>query len=124
MEQVDLQQRRGEWIVEFNFTVPGWAGVRDSKLGDASPVLVFNARGIDALISWREKPGKVRRPDAVGGTRSSGNGACVEVARLHSATAMRDSKDPAGPALTSAPLSGLRSPPGYMPASSAEPPPR
>lgn len=37
--------------VEFNFTVPGWAGVRDSKLGDASPVLVFNARGIDALIA-------------------------------------------------------------------------
>lgn len=33
-------------------------------------------------------------------TRSSGNGACVEVARLHSATAVRDSKDPAGPALT------------------------
>jgi hypothetical protein len=33
-------------------------------------------------------------------TRSSGTGQCVEVARLHSATAVRDSKDPAGPALT------------------------
>jgi predicted secreted Zn-dependent protease len=32
-------------------------------------------------------------------TRSSGDGACVEVATLHSATAVRDSKDPAGPAL-------------------------
>jgi Domain of unknown function (DUF397) len=32
-------------------------------------------------------------------TRSSGNGACVEVATLHSATAVRDSKHPAGPAL-------------------------
>ena len=37
--------------VEFNFTVPGWAGVRDSKLGDASPVLMFNARETDALIA-------------------------------------------------------------------------
>ncbi|TKG61530.1 DUF397 domain-containing protein [Prauserella endophytica] len=37
--------------VEFNFDLPGWAGVRDSKLGDASPVLVFNAREIDALIA-------------------------------------------------------------------------
>ena len=33
-------------------------------------------------------------------TRSSGTGQCVEVATLHSATAVRDSKDPAGPALT------------------------
>jgi hypothetical protein len=36
-------------------------------------------------------------------TRSSGDGACVEVANLHSATAVRDSKDPAGPALTFTP---------------------
>jgi predicted secreted Zn-dependent protease len=36
-------------------------------------------------------------------TRSSGNGACVEVATLHSATVVRDSKDPAGPALTFTP---------------------
>lgn len=33
-------------------------------------------------------------------TRSSANGQCVEVATLHGATAVRDSKDPAGPALT------------------------
>ncbi len=37
--------------VEFNFTVPGWAGVRDSKLGDASPVLVLNTRETDTLIA-------------------------------------------------------------------------
>ncbi|MGH3974145.1 MAG: DUF397 domain-containing protein [Pseudonocardiaceae bacterium] len=36
-------------------------------------------------------------------TRSSGDGACVEVATLHGATAVRDSKDPAGPALTVTP---------------------
>jgi hypothetical protein len=32
--------------------------------------------------------------------RSSNNGACVEVAPLTSAIAVRDSKDPAGPALS------------------------
>jgi len=32
--------------------------------------------------------------------RSSGDGACVEVVKLNGATAVRDSKDPAGPALT------------------------
>lgn len=32
--------------------------------------------------------------------RSSGNGACVEVADLIRAVAVRDSKDPGGPALT------------------------
>ncbi|MGH3779472.1 MAG: DUF397 domain-containing protein [Pseudonocardiaceae bacterium] len=36
-------------------------------------------------------------------TRSSGNSQCVEVATLESATAVRDSKDPAGPALTCTP---------------------
>jgi hypothetical protein len=36
-------------------------------------------------------------------TRSSGNGQCVEVATFHGATAVRDSKDPAGPALTFTP---------------------
>lgn len=36
-------------------------------------------------------------------TRSSGNSQCVEVATLHSATAVRDSKDVDGPALTVAP---------------------
>lgn len=36
-------------------------------------------------------------------TRSSGDGACVEVTTLHGATAVRDSKDPAGPALTVTP---------------------
>ena len=34
------------------------------------------------------------------GSRSSGNGACVEIADLPSAVAVRDSKDPAGPKLT------------------------
>lgn len=28
-------------------TVPGWVGLRDSKLGDASPLLAFN------LAEWR-----------------------------------------------------------------------
>ncbi len=37
-------------------------------------------------------------------TRSSGNGQCVEVATFHGATAVRDSKDPAGPALTFTPV--------------------
>ena len=37
-------------------------------------------------------------------TRSSGDGACVEVVMLNAATAVRDSKDPAGPALTFAPV--------------------
>jgi hypothetical protein len=32
-------------------------------------------------------------------SRSAGNGACVEVANLPSATAVRDSKDPQGPIL-------------------------
>jgi hypothetical protein len=36
-------------------------------------------------------------------TRSSASGQCVEVATLHDATAVRDSKDPAGPALTVTP---------------------
>jgi hypothetical protein len=33
-------------------------------------------------------------------SRSAGNGACVEVAELPSAMAVRDSKDPQGPILT------------------------
>ena len=33
-------------------------------------------------------------------TRSSANSQCVEVAMLRNRTAVRDSKDPAGPALT------------------------
>lgn len=36
-------------------------------------------------------------------TRSSANGQCVEVATLHGTTAVRDSKDSAGPALTFTP---------------------
>ncbi|ANY07524.1 DUF397 domain-containing protein [Pseudonocardia sp. HH130630-07] len=36
---------------EFNFTVPGHVGVRDSKLGNASPVLVFTARELDAMLA-------------------------------------------------------------------------
>ncbi len=37
--------------IEFNFTVPGYVGVRDSKLGDASPVLVFTAAELDAMLA-------------------------------------------------------------------------
>jgi len=37
--------------VEFNFDVPGWVGVRDSKLGDGSPVLVFNKRELEAMLA-------------------------------------------------------------------------
>lgn len=33
-------------------------------------------------------------------TRSAGNGACVEIAVLQSAVAVRDSKDPNGPILS------------------------
>lgn len=36
-------------------------------------------------------------------TRSSGNSQCVEVAALNGATAVRDSKNPAGPALAFTP---------------------
>lgn len=36
-------------------------------------------------------------------SRSSGNGACVEVAHLDEVTAVRDSKDQAGPALVFTP---------------------
>jgi hypothetical protein len=34
------------------------------------------------------------------GSRSSGNGQCVEVAMFDDAVAVRDSKDPSGPVLT------------------------
>lgn len=37
-------------------------------------------------------------------TRSSADSQCVEVATLNGATAVRDSKDPAGPALTFTPV--------------------
>jgi hypothetical protein len=30
-------------------TIPGWFGVRDTKLGDASPVLAFNQTEWDAF---------------------------------------------------------------------------
>lgn len=43
--------------VELNFTVPGWAGVRDSKLGDASPVLVFTVKDLNAMLA-RVKAGE------------------------------------------------------------------
>ena len=36
-------------------------------------------------------------------SRSNGQGQCVEVARLDQAIAVRDSKDPSGPALTFTP---------------------
>ncbi|GAB3745088.1 hypothetical protein GCM10027598_80930 [Amycolatopsis oliviviridis] len=37
--------------VEFNASVPGYVGVRDSKLGDKSPVLVFKPREIRAFLT-------------------------------------------------------------------------
>jgi len=37
--------------VEVNFEVPGWAGVRDSKLGVDSPVHVFNKTEWDAFLA-------------------------------------------------------------------------
>ncbi|MCP2257249.1 protein of unknown function (DUF397) [Streptoalloteichus tenebrarius] len=37
-------------------------------------------------------------------SRSQGNGACVEVAAVKDAAAMRDSKNPTGPALVFAPV--------------------
>ena len=36
-------------------------------------------------------------------SRSSGNGQCVEIAHLDDAVAVRDSKNPTGPALTFSP---------------------
>jgi hypothetical protein len=36
--------------VEMNFAAPGYAGMRDSKLGDASPVLVFTAPELKAFL--------------------------------------------------------------------------
>jgi len=36
--------------VEVNLTVPGYAGVRDSKLGDASPVLVVTRKALQAML--------------------------------------------------------------------------
>ena len=37
--------------VQFNGSVPGFVGVRDSKLGDASPVLVFTVAEIGAWVA-------------------------------------------------------------------------
>ena len=37
--------------VELNFAAPGHVGVRDSKLGDASPLLVFTAVELDAWLA-------------------------------------------------------------------------
>jgi len=36
--------------VEVSTEVPGWVGIRDSKLGAASPVLAFNHREWRALL--------------------------------------------------------------------------
>ncbi|GAA2679363.1 MULTISPECIES: DUF397 domain-containing protein [Actinosynnema] len=36
--------------VEINLRVSGHAGIRDSKLGDASPVIVLTRTGMDALL--------------------------------------------------------------------------
>jgi hypothetical protein len=49
-----------------------------------------NAPELDAA-TWRKS------------TRSGANGNCVEVAQLTNAVAVRDSKDPAGPALVFTP---------------------
>jgi hypothetical protein len=37
--------------VEVNQTIPGYVGVRDSKLGAASPVLAFTAHEFTAFLS-------------------------------------------------------------------------
>jgi hypothetical protein len=37
--------------VEVTGAVPGWVGVRDTKLGSASPLLAVNASGWAALIT-------------------------------------------------------------------------
>jgi len=37
--------------VELNLSIPGHAGVRDSKLGDASPVLVVTARQMTTFLN-------------------------------------------------------------------------
>ncbi|WP_410597847.1 DUF397 domain-containing protein [Amycolatopsis sp. lyj-23] len=36
---------------EFNFDVAGWVGVRDSKLGHDSEVLVFNRIEFEAMLA-------------------------------------------------------------------------
>lgn len=36
---------------EFNFGVPGWVGLRDSKLGAASPVLAFTKSELEAMLA-------------------------------------------------------------------------
>jgi hypothetical protein len=46
--------------VEVTGAVPGWVGVRDSKLGSASPLLAVNASGWAALIAGA-KDGKFDR---------------------------------------------------------------
>lgn len=50
-----------------------------------------NGSCVEASVVWRKS------------SRSSGNGACVEVAARERAVAVRDSKDPAGPALALTP---------------------
>lgn len=37
--------------VELNLSVPGHAGMRDSKLGHASPVLLFTAHQLTAFLN-------------------------------------------------------------------------
>jgi hypothetical protein len=53
-------------------------------------------------------------------TGSSGDSQCVEVAALKGATAVRDSTDPAGPALTFTPAEWPRSLPEYVQATSTD----
>ena len=37
--------------VEVNTTVPGWVGVRDSKLGPSSPILAFTCNQWHMMIT-------------------------------------------------------------------------
>lgn len=37
--------------VEVNYAVPGYAGIRDSKLGTASPVFVLSRTGMTELLA-------------------------------------------------------------------------
>lgn len=42
--------------VEVTGEVPGWVGVRDSKLGDSSPVLAFGQAEFRAFLAGTAQP--------------------------------------------------------------------
>ncbi|GAA4538311.1 DUF397 domain-containing protein [Amycolatopsis samaneae] len=44
------RSRGANGCVELNTSVPGYAGVRDSKLGEASPILVLEHREMRAFL--------------------------------------------------------------------------